>query len=95
MTQRVAPTHTNGNPLTVAILGAGGFIGSHMVEHLLAAGRYTIVGIDLSSEKLEGIAGRAFTFHQADVRRAPSLLEQVIRESDTVLDLITYTNLSN
>jgi UDP-apiose/xylose synthase len=92
MTQRVAPTHAQGKPLTVAILGAGGFIGSHMVEHLLAAGRYTIVGIDVSSEKLEGVAGPAFTFHEADVRRAPALLEQVIRDADVVVDLIAYAN---
>jgi UDP-apiose/xylose synthase len=92
MTQRVAPTQAQGKPLTVAILGAGGFIGSHLVEHLLAAGRYAIVGIDVSSEKLEGIAGPAFTFHQADVRRAPALLEQVIRDADVVVDLIAYAN---
>jgi UDP-apiose/xylose synthase len=92
MTQRVAPTHTEGKPLTVAILGAGGFIGSHMVEHLLAAGRYTIVGIDVTPEKLAGIAGPAFTFHQADVRHAPALLEQVIRDADVVVDLIAYAN---
>jgi UDP-apiose/xylose synthase len=92
MTQRVAPTHAEGKPLTVAILGAGGFIGSHMVEHLLAAGRYAVVGIDVSSEKLQGIAGSAFTFHLADVRRAPALLEQVIRDADVVVDLIAYAN---
>jgi UDP-apiose/xylose synthase len=92
MTQRVAPTHTEGKPLTVAILGAGGFIGSHMVEHLLAVGRYTIVGIDVTPEKLAGIAGPAFTFHQADVRHAPALLEQVIRDADVVVDLIAYAN---
>ena len=92
MTQRAAPTHAQGKPLTVAVLGAGGFIGSHMVEHLLAAGRYTIVGIDVTPEKLEGIAGPAFTFHQADVRHAPALLEQVIRDADVVVDLIAYAN---
>jgi UDP-apiose/xylose synthase len=63
-----------------------------MVEHLLAAGRYAIVGIDVSSEKLEGIAGPAFIFHQADVRREPALLEQVIRDADVVVDLIAYAN---
>jgi UDP-apiose/xylose synthase len=92
MTQRVAPNHANGKPLTVAVLGAGGFIGSHLVEHLLAAGGYKIVGIDLSAEKLEGIAGPAFTFHHADVRRAPALLERVIRDADVVVDLIAYAN---
>jgi len=92
MTERVRSKHTEANPLTVAILGAGGFIGSHMVEHLLEAARYAIVGIDVSSEKLEGISGPAFTFHQADVRRAPELLDEVIRSADVVVDLIAYAN---
>jgi UDP-apiose/xylose synthase len=92
MTQHVVTNRVEAKPLTIAILGAGGFIGSHMVEHLLQAGRYTILGIDVASDKLEGIAGPAFTFHEADVRRAPALLEQVIREADVVVDLIAYAN---
>lgn len=84
------PRHTEQR--TVTVLGAGGFIGSHLVEHLLGLGRYTILGVDLSAEKLEGIASPAFRFHQADIRQSPDLLDQVIREADVVVDLIAYAN---
>ncbi|HEX3233690.1 MAG TPA: NAD-dependent epimerase/dehydratase family protein [Gemmatimonadales bacterium] len=78
--------------MLITILGAGGFIGSHLVEHLLARGEHQVVGVDLTPEKLEGIEGAAFRFHQGDVRRSPELLEEVIRSSDQVVDLIAYAN---
>jgi UDP-apiose/xylose synthase len=92
MTQRLSSNSVGASRPVVAILGAGGFIGSHMVEHLLGTGRYRILGIDLTSEKLEGIAGPGFTFHEADIRRDPDVVEQVIREADVVVDLIAYAN---
>src|SRR4051794_29747502 len=87
-----SPQLSRSDGMTIAILGAGGFIGSHMVEHLLAQGGYRILGVDVSAEKLEGIAGAEFTFHQADIRSAPEVLERVIREADLVVDLIAYAN---
>jgi UDP-apiose/xylose synthase len=78
--------------LTVTILGAGGFIGSHLVEHLLAGGRHRIIGVDVTAEKLEDIGGPAFQFHLADIRREPDLLDDVIRRADVVVDLIAYAN---
>jgi len=63
-----------------------------MVEHLLTLGRHRIIGIDVSAEKLAGIEDPYFTFHQEDVRRAPALLDRVIRDSDVVVDLIAYAN---
>jgi UDP-apiose/xylose synthase len=86
-------SHPDGDDrMTIAVLGAGGFIGSHMVEHLLDQGRYRILGVDVSSEKLQGVAGPAFTFYHADIRHAPEVLEHVIREADLVVDLIAYAN---
>lgn len=82
----------DGERVTVAVLGAGGFIGSHLVDHLLRMGRYSILGVDLSSEKLRDISGRGFKFYQADIRHSPDLLDHVIRQSDVVVDLIAYAN---
>ena len=56
--------------LRIAILGAGGFIGSHLVEHLIAEGRHGILGVDVTDEKLSGIASSNFTFLQADIVNA-------------------------
>jgi UDP-apiose/xylose synthase len=87
-----ANQHSSGKPMRITILGAGGFIGSHMVEHLLAQGRYIVRGLDLSSEKLDGIDGPNFSFHRADVRQNPALVERLIASSDVVVDLIAYAN---
>lgn len=78
--------------MKIVILGAGGFIGSHMVEHLIARGEHEIVGLDCDPEKLEGIGGPQFTFYEADIRSAPDLVERLIRESDVTVDLIAYAN---
>jgi UDP-apiose/xylose synthase len=75
--------------MNIALLGAGGFIGSHLVEHLLARGEHAIVGVDISDEKLAGIEGSAFTFHQIDIHDIP---DEVIRNADVVVDLIAYAN---
>ena len=75
--------------MQILILGAGGFIGSHLVEHLLERGEHSITGLDITDEKLAGIDGPAFTFVKADVRDFP---EELIREAEVVIDLISYAN---
>jgi UDP-apiose/xylose synthase len=78
--------------MRIAILGAGGFIGSHLVEHLLARGEHEVVGLDISDEKLAGIEGSNFAFRRADVRAAPDVVDDVIRRADLVVDLVAYAN---
>jgi UDP-glucose 4-epimerase len=63
--------------LRVLVTGAAGFIGSHMVDRLLAAG-HDVIGYDNMSTGqrrfLEGAsANPRFTFHQADLLDRPSL----------------------
>lgn len=76
---------------TLLLLGAGGFIGSHLVEHLLQLGRHRLIGLDLTDEKLVGIEGKNFTFHKADLRDYKRV-EPLIAEADIVVDLIAYAN---
>jgi UDP-apiose/xylose synthase len=76
----------------ITILGAGGFIGSHLVEHLLSRAEHEVIGLDLTDEKLNGHRGKGLTFHQADIRKVPDLLEDLVRQSDLVVDLIAYAN---
>lgn len=78
--------------MRIAILGAGGFIGSHLIEHLVARGEHEVVGLDITDEKLNGYRNLGFTFHQADIRQVPDLVDELIRESDLVVDLIAYAN---
>jgi nucleoside-diphosphate-sugar epimerase len=78
--------------MKVLILGAGGFIGSNLVQHLVEEGRHELVGVDMSDEKLQGVDGSNFSFVHADVSTSGSLLEDLIAESDVVADLIAYAN---
>lgn len=78
--------------MKILILGAGGFIGSNLVEHLVAEGKHEVVGVDISDEKLTGIEGPSFTFVKADVSQSDGLLENLIADTDLVADLIAYAN---
>ncbi|MEJ7810666.1 MAG: NAD-dependent epimerase/dehydratase family protein [Gemmatimonadaceae bacterium] len=85
--------------MKIALLGAGGFIGSHLVEGLLAWSDHTVEGMDLTGEKLEEItaalapsARKRWTFHEADIRQAPDLVRSMVRGADVVVDLIAHAN---
>lgn len=85
--------------MKIALLGAGGFIGSHVVEHLLGRAEHDVVGIDVSGEKLVEVvdaappAGlRRWTFHEADVRAESDLVRRMVRDADVVVDLMAYAN---
>lgn len=78
--------------MQILVLGAGGFIGSHLVEHLVARGEHQIVGLDVTAEKLNPNLNHGFRFHEADIRRAPELVEELIGQADLVVDLIAYAN---
>jgi len=76
----------------ILVLGAGGFIGSHLVEHLVDRAEHQIVGLDLTREKLSGSLNHGFQFHEADVRAMPELVDGLIRKADLCVDLIAYAN---
>lgn len=78
--------------MKITILGAGGFIGSHLVEHLEARGEHELIGLDISDEKLNGCRKNGMVFHLADIRAVPDLVDELARESDVVFDLIAYAN---
>jgi len=73
------------------ILGAGGFIGSHLVERLLNEG-YNVVGIDVSDEKLGTEVLKQIDFFRWDIRNHHSDIQRLISSSDLVVDLIAHAN---
>lgn len=77
---------------SMLILGAGGFVGSHLMDYLVARGDHDLVGIDVSSEKLEPSTLRRIRFLRADLRRDFELVERAIREADVVVDLVAHAN---
>ncbi|MDJ0496947.1 MAG: bifunctional UDP-4-keto-pentose/UDP-xylose synthase [Acidimicrobiia bacterium] len=78
--------------MKLVLLGAGGFIGSNLVEYLIARAEHEVVGVDVSAEKLAGISGDNFSFVEADITDAQDLINDVIAGADVVVDLVAYAN---
>jgi UDP-apiose/xylose synthase len=74
------------------IIGAGGFIGSNLIEHLIEEGVHDVVGVDITEAKLAGISGDNFRFIEADVTSQADLVDKLVAETDVVVDLVAYAN---
>ncbi len=77
--------------MKLLIFGAGGFIGSNLVEHLIRQGEHEVVGVDISSEKLKGIEGPNFKFIEGNISDV-QLADELVADCDVVVDLIAYAN---
>jgi UDP-apiose/xylose synthase len=74
------------------VLGAGGFIGSHLTSRLLAEG-HQVTAVDLYDDKISEFAAHDnLTFLQQDIRDRNWNMDELVRESDVVVDLIAYAN---
>ncbi|MCU0317589.1 MAG: SDR family NAD(P)-dependent oxidoreductase [Fimbriimonadaceae bacterium] len=72
----------------ILVTGGAGFIGSHLVRHLVAEGRQVVVLDDLSSgrlERLHDLDGR-FVFHAGDVRDLDGI-QGVVEDCEAVVHL--------
>jgi len=78
----------------ILILGAGGFIGSNLTEHLLKETEHVVVGLDEDDEKTADIKAPAdrFVFHKIDITKNQGVVDRLVQESDLVIDLIAYAN---
>jgi UDP-apiose/xylose synthase len=74
------------------LIGAGGFIGSNLVDHLIERGEHEVVGVDKTADKLEGIEGPNFTYIDMDITESHSEVNELIKDCDVVVDLIAYAN---
>lgn len=76
----------------IAVLGCGGFIGSHFLDSILADPAYEVVGWDWSAEKIAPHLGNpAFTFHAGDLYAFPAL-EEALADCDAVIALAALCN---
>lgn len=77
---------------TITIVGCGGFIGSHLLDRLLAATHYRVTGIDLVSDKIaRHLKNGRFTFVKMDMHDVVSL-RPYIERSGTVILLAALCN---
>jgi nucleoside-diphosphate-sugar epimerase len=68
----------------VLVCGAGGFIGSHLVESLKNQGHY-VIGVDLTFPKYKLSA--ADKFYQLDLREQKNVRQLITSEIDTIYQL--------
>jgi len=78
--------------MKILSLGAGGFIGSHLTQRLLAEG-HSVTAVDVQTEKVtEWLEHPNLTFLQQDIRSPKWDLDRHVQEADLVIDLIAYAN---
>jgi UDP-apiose/xylose synthase len=71
---------------TITIVGCGGFIGSHLLDRLLATTDYRVIGIDLVSDKItRHLKNGRFTFIKMDMHDVASLRPHVERSGTVIL----------
>jgi UDP-apiose/xylose synthase len=73
-------------PRRIAVLGAGGFLGSHLVPALLARGAAAIDAVDVTFDKLAPTPGERVRRIQARIDR-PGLLDELTERCEVVLSL--------
>ncbi|KAG6524675.1 hypothetical protein ZIOFF_014610 [Zingiber officinale] len=97
----VARLDLDGNPIepmTICMIGAGGFIGSHLCEKLMAETPHTVLAVDVYCDKIkhlldpeegqEASRGR-IQFHRLNIKH-DSRLEGLIKMSDLVSSLAPW-----
>nr|AOG75413.1 UDP-apiose/UDP-xylose synthase [Netrium digitus] len=79
-------------PLKICMIGAGGFIGSHLCEALMWETHHTVIAIDVSGDKIEHLLKEGspwsdrISFHAFNIRH-DSRLETFIRVADLTINL--------
>jgi len=75
--------------LRILILGANGFIGSNLIERILATRDWNVCGVDIATHRLGGMRDHPrLEFHEADVLLEHETVDRLIGEADVVLPLV-------
>jgi nucleoside-diphosphate-sugar epimerase len=82
-----------GERMNILILGANGFIGSHLSEAILEQTGWNIFAIDLAQDKLENcLSHPAFHFFLGDIIRNKDWVTEHIKKCNVVLPLVAIAN---
>ncbi len=74
--------------MKILILGADGFIGSHLVERILNTTDWKVVAFDRVKNNLKRLKHPNLTFKKGDIFKADRWLDKQVQECDAVLPLV-------
>lgn len=75
--------------MNILILGANGFIGSHLSEAILAQKNWQIYAMDLAQDKLDGcLSNPRFHFTIGDITKQKAWIAEHIQRCDVILPLV-------
>ena len=81
-------------PMTICMIGAGGFIGSHLCEKLMAETTHKVLAVDVYNDKIKHLLEPAthpwsdrIQFHRVNIKH-DSRLEGLIKMADLVRFLL-------
>lgn len=75
--------------MKILILGANGFIGSHLSEAILAEKDWEIVAMDLAQDKLAAcLANPRFHFMAGDITKQKDWVNEQVKNCDVILPLV-------
>lgn len=81
-------------PITICMIGAGGFIGSHLCEELMFKTEHSVLAVDVYDDKIRHLTepenghpwSSRIQFHRLNIKH-DSRLEGLIKKSDLVINL--------
>lgn len=89
------------NPITICMIGAGGFIGSHLCEKLMSETPHKVLAVDVYNDKIKHLLEPAtltwadrIQFHRINIKN-DSRLEGLIKMADLVILLIFASHYMN
>lgn len=75
--------------MKILILGANGFIGSHLTEEILANSDWQVVAMDMAQDKIEAcLTHKNLTFVNGDITQQKEWVTEQIKQCDVVLPLV-------
>jgi len=82
----------NNQKQKILILGCGGFIGSHILERLINNTDHTLIGVDITADKITPFLNHErFEFHTLNVHDSEKV-KDLVAKVDTVISLVALCN---
>ena len=77
----------------ILILGVNGFIGSHLLEHILDTTDWHVSGLDMHDHHIhKSIDNPRFHFKQGNMMEENTWIEEKIQQADAILPLVAIAN---